>query len=160
MSGVFGPSTSNWGRSVCLALDMDWIETRGVRWRRAELGPAGPGTGWVGFGSRVGGVSEAPYDSLNVGVLTGDLDAALIENRGRLAAAVGTSPSRVPIGLQGHKAAIAAHQARQGAGGGGPPPAAPPGSKRPPPRSAPESAPAATRSAPRSWRSSPTSATG
>ncbi len=92
---------------------MDWIESDGVRWLRAELGPAGPGTGWVGFGSRVGGISEAPYDSLNVGVLTGDLDAALIENRGRLAAAVGTSPSRVPIGLQVHKADIAVHEARQ-----------------------------------------------
>src|ERR1700709_132617 len=113
MSGVFGPSTSNWGRSVCLALDMDWIETRGVRWRRAELGPAGPGTGWAGFGSRVGGVSEAPYDSLNVGVLTGDLDTALIENRGSLPAAGGASPSRVPIGLQVHKADIAVHEARQ-----------------------------------------------
>jgi hypothetical protein len=92
---------------------MDWIESDGVRWLRAELGPAGSGTGWVGFGSRVGGVSEAPYDALNVGVLTDDADAAVVENRRRLAAAVGIEPSHVPIGLQVHKADIAVHDAPQ-----------------------------------------------
>ncbi|HKZ13811.1 MAG TPA: polyphenol oxidase family protein [Solirubrobacterales bacterium] len=89
---------------------MDWIETDGVRWLRADLGPAAGGTGRVGFGSRVGGVSEAPYDSLNIGVLTADADAAVVENRRRLAAAVGIEPSHVPIGLQVHKADIAVHE--------------------------------------------------
>jgi YfiH family protein len=92
---------------------MDWIETDGVRWLRAELGPAGAGTGWVGFGSRVGGVSAPPYDSLNVGVLTDDFDEAVVENRRRLARAVGIEPSHVPIGLQVHKADIAVHEAPQ-----------------------------------------------
>lgn len=92
---------------------MEWIETDGVRWLRAELGPAGAGTGRVGFGSRVGGVSAAPYDSLNIGVLTDDFDEAVVENRRRLAAAVGIEPSRVPIGLQVHKADIAVHESPQ-----------------------------------------------
>jgi YfiH family protein len=92
---------------------MEWIETDGVRWLRAELGPAGAGTGWVGFGTRVGGVSEAPYDTLNIGVLTDDTDAAVVENRRRLAEAAGTRPSQVPVGLQVHGAEIAVHESPQ-----------------------------------------------
>ncbi|HEY2477532.1 MAG TPA: polyphenol oxidase family protein [Solirubrobacterales bacterium] len=92
---------------------MDWRETDGVRWLEATLGPAAGGTGRVGFGSRVGGVSEAPYDTLNIGVLTGDADAAVIENRARLAAAVGIEARKVPIGLQVHKADIAVHEGPQ-----------------------------------------------
>jgi YfiH family protein len=92
---------------------MNWVATDGVRWLRAELGPAAEGRGVVGFGSRVGGVSEAPYDSLNIGVLTDDSDAAVVENRRRLAAAVGVEPHDVPIGLQVHKADLAVHTARQ-----------------------------------------------
>ncbi len=92
---------------------MEWIETDGVRWLSATLGPAGAGTGRVGFGSRVGGVSEVPYDTLNIGVLTEDADLAVIENRRRLAAAVGTPPRDVPIGLQVHGAAIAVHAGPQ-----------------------------------------------
>jgi polyphenol oxidase len=92
---------------------MEWIETDGVRWLAATLGPAGDGVGRVGFGSRVGGVSKAPYESLNIGVLTEDADAAVIENRARLAGAVGAKPWDVPIGLQVHKADIAVHTAPQ-----------------------------------------------
>ncbi len=92
---------------------MEWRETDGVRWLTAGLGPAGSGIGRVGFGSRVGGVSAAPFNSLNVGVLTDDDRAAVVENRSRLAAAVGVEPSHVPIGLQVHKADIAVHEAPQ-----------------------------------------------
>jgi YfiH family protein len=92
---------------------MEWRETDGVRWLSATLGPASAGTGRVGFGSRVGGVSVAPYDTLNIGVLTDDADAAVVENRTRLAAAVGTPPRNVPIGLQVHKADIAVHDVPQ-----------------------------------------------
>jgi polyphenol oxidase len=98
---------------MCLAPGMEWIETDGVKWLAATLGPAGAGTGRVGFGSRVGGVSAASFDSLNVGVLTEDPDANVIENRGRLAAAVAVEPANVPIGLQVHKADIAVHDAPQ-----------------------------------------------
>jgi polyphenol oxidase len=92
---------------------MEWRENGGVRWLEATLGPAGEGVGRVGFGSRVGGVSEAPYDSLNIGVLTDDADAAVVENRGRLARAVGVDPRDVPIGLQVHKADLAVHEGPQ-----------------------------------------------
>jgi hypothetical protein len=92
---------------------MEWQEKDGVRWLAAELGSAGVGIGRAGFGSRVGGVSAAPYDTLNIGVLTDDFDQAVVENRRRLAAAVGIEPSRVPIGLQVHKADIAVHEAPQ-----------------------------------------------
>jgi YfiH family protein len=50
---------------------------------------------------------------LNIGVLTDDADAAVIENRTRLAAAVGIEPRSVPIGLQVHKADIALHDGPQ-----------------------------------------------
>jgi polyphenol oxidase len=92
---------------------MDWIETDGVRWLAAELGAAGAGVGRVGFGSRVGGISAAPYDTLNIGVLTEDADAAVVENRARLASAVGIEPRNVPIGLQVHKADVAVHDGPQ-----------------------------------------------
>jgi polyphenol oxidase len=92
---------------------MEWRETDGVRWLGATLGPVGGGVGKVCFGSRVGGVSEAPYDTLNIGVLTDDADAAVIENRARLAGAVGVKPWDVPIGLQVHKADIAVHREPQ-----------------------------------------------
>ncbi len=94
---------------MCLALLMEWMRTGDVRWLAADLGPAGEGDGRAAFGSRVGGVSEPPYDTLNVGVLTDDADAAVIENRARLAGAVGFDPHEVPIGLQVHKADIAVH---------------------------------------------------
>src|SRR6201996_8248102 len=92
---------------------MDWLETDGVGGLRAELGDAAEGRGVVGFGSRVGGVSEAPYDSLNIGVLTDDADAAVVENRRRLAAAVGVDPQHVPVGRPDPKAALAVHPTRQ-----------------------------------------------
>ncbi|HVV89469.1 MAG TPA: polyphenol oxidase family protein [Solirubrobacterales bacterium] len=92
---------------------MEWRETGGVRWLEARLGPAAGGTGRAGFGSRVGGVSAAPYDTLNVGVLTDDADAAVVENRSRLAGAVGVEPRDVPIGLQVHGADLAVHAVPQ-----------------------------------------------
>jgi polyphenol oxidase len=96
-----------------LALGMEWREMDGVRWLSATLGPAAGGVGRVGFGSRVGGVSEAPYDTLNIGVLTDDAETAVVENRRRLAAAVEVEPRDVPIGLQVHKADIVVHESRQ-----------------------------------------------
>jgi YfiH family protein len=92
---------------------MEWRDTDGVRWLEATLGPAGAGTGHVGFGTRVGGVSEAPYDTLNIGVLTDDADEAVVENRRRLATAVGIEPRNVPIGLQVHRADLAVHSGPQ-----------------------------------------------
>jgi YfiH family protein len=65
------------------------------------------------FVTRIGGVSEAPFDQLNLGVLTEDSNDAVVANRERLAAALGLDPARVPIGLQVHGAELAFHSAPQ-----------------------------------------------
>jgi YfiH family protein len=87
---------------------MEWHESEGVRWLRAELGGAR-----AAFSTRVGGVSEAPFDRLNLGVLTDDWLIAVIENRNRLAAAVGFNPAQIPIGLQVHGGDLAHHSGPQ-----------------------------------------------
>jgi YfiH family protein len=83
---------------------MRWREEGGVRWLEAELPDAR-----AAFSTRVGGVSDAPYDSLNVAVLTGDDRDAVRENRHRLAAALGRDPGNVLIGRQVHGAELARH---------------------------------------------------
>lgn len=50
-----------------------------------------PGVGAL-MTTRAGGVSVAPWDSLNLGTAVGDDPAAVAENRRRLAAAIGTVP--------------------------------------------------------------------
>lgn len=79
-----------------------------MRWLEADLGRAR-----AAFTTRVGGVSEAPFDRLNLGVLTDDSNEAVVENRERLALALGLDPARIPIGLQVHGAALAAHSGPQ-----------------------------------------------
>ena len=54
------------------------------------------------FSTRRGGVSEGPYDSLNLGILTDDEQARVAENRRRLAAGAGLDPKRVAMGWQVH----------------------------------------------------------
>jgi YfiH family protein len=54
------------------------------------------------FSTREGGVSEGPYESLNLGLLTGDDRARVIDNRERLAATAGTEPANVVMGWQVH----------------------------------------------------------
>lgn len=54
------------------------------------------------FSTRRGGVSEGPYESLNLGLLTDDEPARVAENRRRVAAAAGVKPERVGMGLQVH----------------------------------------------------------
>ena len=83
---------------------MQWRDADGVRWLEAEL----PGAR-AAFSTRVGGVSEPPFDTLNIGLLTGDEPASVRENRLRLAGAVGVDPHRVLIGRQVHGAEIATH---------------------------------------------------
>jgi YfiH family protein len=84
-----------------------WREQDGVRWLEADL----PGGGGVraAFSTRLGGVSEGPFESLNLGRLTGDLADAVGENRRRLAAAVGVDPQRVLIGRQVHGSEVVRH---------------------------------------------------
>jgi YfiH family protein len=76
---------------------MEWRESRGVRWLEADLGGAR-----AAFSTRLGGVSEPPYDSLNLGLLTEDSDEAVAENRRRLAAALGFAPEQVVFARQVH----------------------------------------------------------
>lgn len=83
----------------CFVTDMQWREMNGVHWLEADLG-----RGRVAFSTRRGGVSEAPFDRLNLGVLTDDDDAAVVENRRRLAAALEFQPERIAFALQVHGA--------------------------------------------------------
>jgi YfiH family protein len=79
-----------------------WREKNGVRWLEAEL----PGA-TAAFSTRLGGVSEPPFDTLNLGRLTGD--PGVRENRHRLAAALGVDPHGVLIGRQVHEAEVQRH---------------------------------------------------
>jgi YfiH family protein len=81
---------------------MRWRQGNGVRWLETEL----PGAR-VAFSTRLGGVSEPPFDTLNLGRLTGD--EAVRENRHRLAAALGIDPQRVLIGRQVHASRVVRH---------------------------------------------------
>jgi polyphenol oxidase len=83
---------------------MEWRERAGVRWLQAQL----PGA-TASFSTRVGGVSEPPFDGLNLGALTDDEPGSVAENRRRLAAALGFPPGRVAIGHQVHGAELARH---------------------------------------------------
>jgi YfiH family protein len=65
-----------------------------------------PGPYTVAFSTRVGGVSEGPYESLNLGILTGDDPNRVIENRRRLAGAVGIDPERTRMAWQQHRAEV------------------------------------------------------
>jgi YfiH family protein len=75
-----------------------------IEWLEADL----PGAR-VCFSTRVGGVSSSPFDSLNLGILTGDERSAVLENRRRLASALGVDPESVAMGRQVHGSRIAVH---------------------------------------------------
>ena len=83
---------------------MEWREKEGVRCLRAELDGA-----TAAFSTRLGGVSESPYDSLNLGLLTDDAPAAVVENRRRLAAALGFEPEQIVIARQVHGTRLIEH---------------------------------------------------
>jgi len=77
-----------------------------VRWLEADLGGAR-----AAFTTRLGGVSEPPFDRLNLGLLTDDDPAAVRTNRGRVAEALGIPPHRIVFGRQVHAAELAFHAA-------------------------------------------------
>jgi YfiH family protein len=56
----------------------------------------------VFFSTRSGGVSDGPYESLNLGVLTDDEQERVFENRRRLAGGVGLDTASVAMGWQEH----------------------------------------------------------
>lgn len=88
---------------------MDWRERDGVRWLEADLGGAR-----AAFSTRLGGVSEPPFDSLNLGILTDDERGAVEENRRRLAAALGFAPEQVVFALQVHGTRLIDHSEGSG----------------------------------------------
>ncbi len=83
---------------------MEWREGNGLRWLEAAM----PGA-TAAFTTRPGGVSEAPFDALNLGILTDDAGEAVITNRKRLAAALGFAPSRIAVAHQVHGAELISH---------------------------------------------------
>jgi polyphenol oxidase len=87
---------------------VQWRERDGVRWLEAELGAAR-----AAFTTRLGGVSEAPFDSLNLGLLTDDEPDGVRENRRRLAAALDRDPGGIVFARQVHGAELATHDGPQ-----------------------------------------------
>lgn len=65
-----------------------------------------PGPYEVAFSTRHGGVSEGPYESLNLGVLTRDGPENARENRRRLCEAVGADPESLVMNRQVHSATV------------------------------------------------------
>ncbi len=89
---------------------MEWRERDGVRWLEADLGGAR-----AAFSARLGGIGEPPFDSLDLGLFGGGEEAAVAENRRRLAAALGLDPERIACALQVHGTRLIDH----GEGSGG-----------------------------------------
>jgi YfiH family protein len=83
---------------------MEWREADGVRWLEARM----PGA-TAAFTARAGGVSGPPFDELNLGIFTEDERDAVVENRRRLASALGFATDRVAIARQVHGAELIAH---------------------------------------------------
>jgi YfiH family protein len=65
-----------------------------------------PGPYAVAFSTRLGGVSEGPFASLNVGKRTGDDEERVRENRSRLCAAVEIDPLASTMARQRHGSAL------------------------------------------------------
>jgi YfiH family protein len=87
---------------------MQWCERDGVRWLEAELGDGAR----AAFSTRLGGVSDPPFDALNLGILTEDSPQAVAENRRRLAAALGHPPERIVSSRQVHGTRLLEHGPR------------------------------------------------
>jgi polyphenol oxidase len=85
---------------------MEWRERDGVRWLEADLGGAR-----AAFLTRLGGVSDPPCDSLNLGLLTEDSPRSVEENRRRLAGALGLEPAQIVFALQVHGTRLLDHSA-------------------------------------------------
>src|SRR5205807_6648727 len=88
-------------------------DRRMIRWD-------GPDPYVVAFTTRRGGVSEGPYESLNLGLLTEDQPANVEENRRRACAAIGVDAATLAMNRQVHAAtvyrAVAGERSRPGDG--------------------------------------------
>jgi polyphenol oxidase len=87
---------------------VEWRERDGVRWLEAEL----PGAR-AAFSTRLGGVSSAPYEALNIALLTGDEPTSVRKNRRRLADSIERGPEGVVMGRQVHGTKLRRHEAPQ-----------------------------------------------
>jgi polyphenol oxidase len=87
---------------------MEWREEDDVRWLEASL----PGA-TAAFSTRLGGASAGPFESLNLGILTGDEQSLVSQNRRRLATAIGREPERIVIARQVHAADVMVHPQAQ-----------------------------------------------
>src|SRR5919107_4547558 len=65
-----------------------------------------PGPYEVVFSTRIGGVSDGPYESLNLGLLTSDERPRVEENRRLLATAAGADAERLSWPRQVHSSAV------------------------------------------------------
>src|SRR2546428_4907835 len=84
-----------------LAEPFSWNERSGIPVLEAVL----PGAR-AAFSTRLGGESDGPYRSLNLGILTDDERARVRRNRDRLAEVLGRDPESVAMGLQVHGAGV------------------------------------------------------
>ena len=74
-----------------------------------------PGPYEVLFTTRQGGVSEGPFESLNLGKAVGDEPERVDENRRRVCAEAGADPDRLTLNRQRHSATV--HSAEPGSRG-------------------------------------------
>jgi YfiH family protein len=93
-----------------VAEPFSWEERSGVPCLEAGL----PGAR-AAFTTRVGGVSDGPYRSLNLGILTDDDRARVMRNRERVVESLGRDSEGVAMGLQVHGARV---EVRERTGGG------------------------------------------
>jgi polyphenol oxidase len=87
---------------------MEWRERDGVRWLEADM----PGA-TAAFSTRIGGISESPYEALNVAILTGDEHDRVRENRRRLGEALDRAAGGVVMGRQVHGTELRRHEREQ-----------------------------------------------
>lgn len=76
---------------------MQWHEQGGLKWLEAEL----PGAR-AAFTTRLGGASEGPFESLNLGLLTVDEPERVYENRDAMCDALGIESCNIVSGKQVH----------------------------------------------------------
>jgi YfiH family protein len=87
---------------VLVTAALEWRQRDGVEWLRWRAG----GVTAV-FPARVGGVSAAPFASLNLGLSVNDRAEDVLENRRRLCAAVGVPQARLVVPGQVHGTKLA-----------------------------------------------------
>lgn len=73
---------------------------------------AAPGPYRVAFSTRLGGVSEGPFASLNLGILTADAPERVVANRRRLCEAVGAEAHAATMAWQVHGPRVAEAESR------------------------------------------------